>query len=85
MFQDMVLTLGESAVEDCQDSSVHHATMPRHNWYLEDGAIVEILEEEDPDLPDSSLGILNELITYCWTHAAFLMPHVVRNKDCSSK
>lgn len=31
------------------------------------------------------LGILNELITYCWTHAAFLMPHVVRYKDCSSK
>jgi len=55
LFQDMVLTLGESAVEDCQDSSVHHATMPRHNWYLEDGAIAEILEEEDPDLPDSSL------------------------------
>ena len=55
LFQDMVLTLGESAVEDCQDSSVHHATMPLHNWYLEDGAIAEILEEEDPDLPDSSL------------------------------
>ena len=55
LFQDMVLTLGESAVEDCQDSSVHHATMPLHNWYLEDGAIAEILEEEDHDLPDSSL------------------------------
>lgn len=52
MFQDMVLGLEES---DFECSSIHHATMPLLNWYLEEGAITEILEGEELDLPDDSL------------------------------
>ena len=52
MFQDMIFALEES---DFECSSIHHAAMPLLNWYLEEGAITEILEGEDLDLPDDSL------------------------------
>lgn len=55
MFQDMIFTLEDSTIEESQGSSISHATMPLLNWYLESGVIVEIHEEEDLGLPDSSL------------------------------
>ena len=55
MFQDMILTVEDSTIEELQGSSISHATVPFLNWYLECGVIAEIHEEEDLGLPDSSL------------------------------